>query len=215
MAAYWHATELDHVLFAVTDLPAAARAIEVEHGLRAQEGGQHPTWGTANWIVPLGAAYLELVAVIDAAAAGRSSFGRWIAASQSERLRPCGWAVRTGELDAIAVRLGLTIEDGSRRQSDGKLVSWRLTGVDEAAADPALPFFIEWAPGTLLPGRARTAPRDVGIAELRLSGDSHQIESWLGAHRVPIEIRPGSSAIAAVALRTASGARIVLGNTAS
>jgi hypothetical protein len=38
---------LDHVLVAMTDLAAAARAIEAEHGLTATEGGQHLLRGSA------------------------------------------------------------------------------------------------------------------------------------------------------------------------
>ena len=217
MAAQWHAPELDHVLVAVTDLAAAARAIQDEHGLVAQEGGRHPGWGTANCIVPLGDAYLELVTAVDAAEAARSSFGRWVTASQSELLRPLGWAVRTEGLDEVASRLGLTIEAGSRTGGDGELVRWRLAGVEEAAAEPALPFFIEWAPGTRLPSRTRTARAtgEVSIAEIRVSGDPYHIKSWLGAHQVPIDIRPGTSAITAVILRSASGDEIVLGTAQS
>ena len=216
LAAQRHAAELDHVLVAVTDLAAAARAIEDEHGLIAGEGGRHPGWGTANCVVPLGDAYLELVTAVDAAEAARSSFGRWVTASQSELLRPLGWAVRTEGLDEVASRLGLTIQVGSRTGRDGQLVRWRLAGVEEAAAEPALPFFIEWAPGTRFPGRARTAHAsgEVSIAEVRVRGDPHHIKSWLGTHQVPIDIRPGTSAITAVILRSASD-EIVLGTTES
>jgi hypothetical protein len=92
-----------------------------------------------------------------------------------------------------------------------------LAGVDDAAAERALPFFIEWALGTQLPGRARTAhpTGEVGAAEVCVSGDPREIESWLGSHCVPIEIGPGPSAITAVILRSASGDEIVLGATAS
>ena len=217
MAAQRHAAELDHVLVAVTDLAAAARAIEDEYGLSAEGGGRHPSWGTANRIVPLGDAYLELVTAVDAAVAARSSFGRWIAASQSELLRPLGWAVRTDDLDQVASRLDLTIEAGSRTGSGGEIVSWRLAGVEQAAAEPALPFFIEWAPGAALPGRASTAHTtgEVRIAELRVRGDPHDLNAWLGAHHVPIDIRPGRSAITAVTLASASGDEIVFDTTES
>jgi Glyoxalase-like domain len=217
VTAKGHAAELDHVLLAVTDLAGAVRAIEDEHGLPAEGGGQHPGWGTANYIVPLGDAYLELVTVVDADAAAHSSFGRWVAASQSELLRPLGWAVRTDELDEVASRLSLTIEAGSRTGRDGKLVRWRLAGVEEAAAEPALPFFIEWAPGTQLPGRARTvdATGEVALVEIRVSGDPHRLKSWLGTHEVPIDVRRGPSGITAVILRSASGDEIVLGTTKS
>ena len=209
------AAELDHVLLAVRDLAAAARTLEREHGVTAIEGGRHPGWGTANRIVPLGDTYLELVAVVDASEAARSSFGRWVAASQSEVLRPFGWAVRTRRLSDVAKRLDLTADEGSRTRRDGGLVAWRMAGVKEAAAEPALPFFIEWAPGTELPGHARTAhiAGEFRIAEVRVSGDHHRINAWLGAHHLPIDIRVGRSGITAVILRSASGDEIALATT--
>jgi Glyoxalase-like domain len=214
VAAQRHIAELDHVFLAVPDLAAAAHAIEQEHGLTAIDGGRHPGWGTANRIVPLGDAYLELISVVDATEAARSPFGRWVAASQSEQLRPLGWALRTQQLSEVATRLGLTIEAASRTGRDGGLVRWRLAGVDEAVAEPALPFFIEWAPGTRPPGRAHAvhAAGEVGIAGVRVTGDPNRISSWLGAHQVPIDIRPGESAFTAVILGAAIGGEIVLEN---
>jgi hypothetical protein len=67
--------QLDHVLIAVTDLAAAVEELEDRYGLAAVAGGRHPSWGTANMIVPLGETYLELVAVIDEDEAAESVFG--------------------------------------------------------------------------------------------------------------------------------------------
>ncbi len=94
-------------------------------------------------------------------------------------------------------------------------MSWRLAGVEEAGVEPALPFFIEWATGARLPGRAGTvhAAGEVDMAEIRVRGDTDRIKSWLGTHDVPIDIRPGTSAVTAVILRSASGDEIVLGTT--
>jgi len=55
--------QIDHVLIAVPDLGPSVRAVEEQLGMLSLEGGRHPDWGTANRIVPLGEAYLELVAV--------------------------------------------------------------------------------------------------------------------------------------------------------
>src|SRR6476469_4083347 len=52
-------------MIAVTDLDAAGREFEARHRLASVAGGRHPGWGTANRIVPLGDAYLELVAIVD------------------------------------------------------------------------------------------------------------------------------------------------------
>jgi Glyoxalase-like domain len=199
--------ELDHVLIAVSDLAAAAREIEARHGLASIEGGRHPGWGTANRIVPLGETYLELVAVVDESEAAQSPFGRWVAGVHPKLAQPLGWAVRTHQLDDVARRLGLTVEAGSRAGRDGQLVRWRLTGIEQAAAEPSLPFFIEWAHGTSLPGRAHTTHRAgaVRIAKLQLDGDTDRLTAWLGSHRLPITVRPGAPAVASILLTRALG----------
>ena len=92
--------------------------------------------------------YLELVAVVDEAAAAQNAFGRWVAAARSRTAQLLGWAVRTHELDDVADRLDLTIGTGSRATRSGQVLRWRLAGIEQAAAEPSLPFFIEWAPGT-------------------------------------------------------------------
>jgi hypothetical protein len=199
--------ELDHVLIAVADLATAARTIEARQGLASIEGGLHPDWGTANRIVPLGDAYLELVAVVDAAAAARSPFGRWVAGAHPVLARPLGWAVRTPHLDDVARRLELTVSAGSRATPSGRLVRWRLAGVEQASAEPSLPFFIEWEHGTPLPGRTPVAHRvgAVQIAKLRLDGDVDRLDTWLGSHRLPVAMRPGAPAITSIVLSGAGG----------
>lgn len=201
------ALELDHVLIAVTDLAAAARELEARHGLASIEGGRHRSYGTANRIVPLGNSYLELITVAEEPEAARSPVGSWVARVQCERGRPMGWAVRTDALDAVARRLGLTIRDGSRMASTGEMLRWRLAGLERAAAEPSLPFFIEWGPGTPFPGRAsvRHPAGAVRIQELRLAGDGDRIADWLGAQRLPITVRSGPPAVASIVLAGAAG----------
>lgn len=203
--------ELDHVLIAVADLEAAASEIEGRYGLTAVEGGRHSGWGTANWIVPFGENYLELVAVVDEADAARSPFGRWVAAARPAPFQVLGWAVRTRELDAIARRLELTISEGARAGRDGRLVRWRLVGVEQAATEPFLPFFIEWGQGTSPPGRADATHRagPVTIAELRLLGDADRLTTWLGDHLLPITLRAGAPAVDSVLVTGASGEIVI------
>jgi hypothetical protein len=205
--------ELDHVLIAVTDLGAAAREFEAGYGLASIEGGRHPGWGTANRIVPLGESYLELVAVVDAAEAAQSAFGRWVAAAPIEPSgRPFGWVVRTDELDEVARRLGLTVEAGSRAAPGSQLVRWRSAGIERLAAEPSLPFFIEWGQGTPLPGRAAvTHPAgSVAITRLELAGDADRLAVWLGNHRLPIAVSAGRPAVRKVVL-TGTAGEIVVG----
>jgi len=134
---------VDHILLATTDLGTASQALSDRLGLQAVEGGRHPDWGTANWIVPVGDAYLELVAVVDERVAERTAFCRWVASANAPVVKPIGWAVRTGSLDAVATRLGLTVHAGSRASPTGERLTWRLAGIERAAAEPIIPFFIE------------------------------------------------------------------------
>jgi len=188
----------------VADIRGAARAIEARHGLASVEGGRHPGWGTANRIVPLGDAYLELVAVADDAEAAQSPFGRWVAGARPGLL---GWAVRTRDLDAVARRLGLTVTPGSRATRGGRILRWRLAGIEQAAAEPALPFFIEWGAGTPLPGRSAAdhAAGRATIERLDLDGDADRLAAWLGGHELPIAVRAGPPAVTRVALAGAGG----------
>src|SRR5262249_32196298 len=191
------ALELDHVLIAVADLAAAGSEIEARHGLTSIEGGRHPGWGTANRIVPLGDAYLELVSVVDEEEAATSGFGRWVAAARPDPLQLLGWAVRTDDLDAVARRLDLEVIPGSRARPDGSVSRRRLAGAEHAALNPELPFFIEWGPGTTLPG---SAAADLGIASVRVAGDLGRLAAWLGPHDLPLEIVEGPPGIAGLVL---------------
>jgi hypothetical protein len=45
----------------------------------------------------------------------------------------------------------------------------------------------------------------VQIATLRLDGDADRLAAWLGAHRLPITVRPGTPAVASIVLTGAGG----------
>ena len=199
--------ELDHVLLAVHDLAAGASLLAERFGLASVEGGRHPGWGTANRIVPLDGAYLELVAVDDPGQAARTAFGRWIASIGDATARLVGWAARTERIEEVAGRLGLAVADGSRTRPDGHVLSWRVAGIDEAAAEPPLPFFIEWGAATPHPGRAQAkhAHGTVGVARLDIAGDAARLASWLGRHALPIAVKAGGPGVVSVTLSHAGG----------
>lgn len=200
------------MLIAVADLAAAAREMEERHGLASIEGGRHPGWGTANRIVPLGETYLELVAVVDEVEANQSVFGRWVASGSTIPSAPLGWAVRTPNVDDIARRLGLNVQAGSRVTASGTRLQWRSAGMEEAAADPSLPFFIDWAPGTELPGRAlvKHPGGSATITRVLIRGDSDRLSDWLDGHKLPIIVTPGNPKLTGIVLSRTDGG-IVLG----
>ena len=70
------AMKLDHVIYGTSDLDAAQALVEHELGLEVHPGGHHVGQGTHNRIVPLGNAYLELLAIDDPEEAAASPIGR-------------------------------------------------------------------------------------------------------------------------------------------
>jgi hypothetical protein len=194
---------LDHVVLGVADLDDAAAALLDEHGLHALPGGRHPLWGTANRIVPLGSAYLELVAVVDPEVAATSAFGSWVADMASGRCA-WGWAVRTSDIAATAARLGLDVVPGSRVTPVGTELRWQLAGVPSAVSDRTLPFFIEWGDGTPLPGTAYAdhPAGDVRVSALTVETDAAALGRWLDFADLSVTVRPGRSGVVSVELTT-------------
>jgi hypothetical protein len=190
---------VDHLLVATAGLDAAAAAAG-RLGLPVAGGGRHPGWGTANRIVPLGEAYLELIAVVDPAEAPSSPFGRWVAAAPPG---PMGWAVRVDDIEATATRLGLDLVPGSRATPDGRTLRWRTAGVERVAAEPSFPFFIEWEPGAPFPGAGGAR---VAIERIELRGDAAALAEWLGGAELPVAVRPGPPAVERFVLRGPRGA---------
>ncbi len=199
---------VDHVIYAVSDLDAAAARFSEEFGLGSVEGGRHPGWGTANRIVPLGSDYVELIAVVDRAEAAASVFGRPVMELVAGGDRLMGWAVATDDLQSIVGRLGLEVDRGSRTRPDGSILRWRLAGVAHAMATGASPFFIEWdGPPELHPGAAtadhRSEPR--GIAWIEVAAEQQSLGAWLGDGGLPVRITEGPQGLVAVGISAADG----------
>ena len=196
---------LDHVVFAVADLDEAAVRFREAVGLDSVEGGRHERWGTANRIVPLGDQYLELVAVVDEAAAARTGFGRGVLERASAG---GGWftlAVVADDLDAVAERLGLEIGSGSRTRPDGEVLRWRSAGLDDPRREPWMPFFLAWdVPDEMHPGRARAGHgvRAYWIAWVEAGGDAERLREWLGGEELPIRVIEGEPGLLRVGVAT-------------
>lgn len=202
--------QIDHVVIGVRDLDHAAAEFDDRYGLTAIEGGRHPGWGTANRLVPLGAAYLELVTVADQAEAASSEFGRWVSAMMDGQ-SGWGWAVRTDNLDDTAARLALEVVAGSRLSRSGATLQWRIAGVAQAAQEPWLPFFIQWGLDTPLPGRAPAVHHAgaVALEELVIEGDEERLHAWLGTTSLPLQVTPGTRGLTSFTITTPTNAIVV------
>ena len=160
-------TVIDHVLLPVGNLEDAARHMQERYGLQANPGGRHAAGGTANYIVPLGLQYLELIAVVEPAEIRDSHLGARVMQAVSEGRTFVAWALRTTDLDALRAKLigeGWElppIAEGSRRRPDGQVLSWRTQDVEKGAGPTAIPFVIEWKiPDGLHPGEADATHED-------------------------------------------------------
>jgi len=214
---------LDHVLVAVGDLGDSARRFTSRYGLQALEGGRHPGVGTANMIVPLESAYLELIAAVDTAEAAETPSGRRIAQAVAGGHTFAGWAVRTGDLDALRVHLrerGLDLPEpnpGARRRPDGVLLKWRTQFLTPFEVPSVLPFVIEWSvPAGMHPAEAAARhPSGAGrIRSIRL-GDPHasrateQLRVLLGDDIDAVVEDAGSSGVLSVEVETPNGVIVI------
>lgn len=116
--------------------------------------------------------------------------------------QPIGWAVRTDEVEDVGRRLGLPVRAGSRVTPNGDRLDWLAAGMEEAAADGSLPFFIEWGAGIPLPGKA-LVEHPLGtpaITQILIRGDVDRLAHWLGGDVLPITVSPGDPMLAGVVL---------------
>lgn len=203
---------LDHVVYAVPDLDEAAVRFRERFGLDSTEGGRHERWGTANRIVPLGDQYLELVAAVDAPAAAETGFGMGVL----ERAAGVGgWftiAAVADDLEAVASRLGIEVDSGSRTRPDGEAIRWRMAGLDDPRREPWMPFFLTWdVTNELYPGRARAGHgvRANGISWIEVGGDAERLHAWLGGDELAIRVGDGEPGIHRVAISIADGELVI------
>jgi catechol 2,3-dioxygenase-like lactoylglutathione lyase family enzyme len=186
---------LDHVIYGTSDLDAAQALVERELGLEVHPGGRHVGQGTHNRIVPLGNAYLELLAISDPDEAAASPVGSILAERIAQGDGLLSYAVSVDDVHVTAQRLGTPIVTVRRGELEG-----HLTGVEEALRTSYLPFF----------GRSRGRPAEAGQADLdwiEVSGDAARLNAWLGGAELPIRITEGAGAVRAVSIagKTFSG----------
>ncbi len=141
-------TGIDHIVIAVGDPETAAASLEASVGLRAAGGGRHPALGTANRLVWLGDAYLELIGVTDDALAAGSWIGRPTLAALDRGGGLATFALASDDLAADVARLrdfgghwdGPT--PGARVRDDGRTVAWSLAAPGHLGPEEP-PFLIE------------------------------------------------------------------------
>ncbi len=205
--------QVDHVVRAVPDLDREGERLLASFGLASVAGGVHPGWGTVNRIVPLGATYLELIAVADPEAAAASVFGRAVAERASGGGGWLALCLADDDLEATARSLSLEVRPGARALPDGHTIRWRGAGLEDPRRTPDLPFFIEWGSSDLHPGRTSVPhPRGVtSLAKIEVAGDESGFRAWTASADLPVSFAAREPlGIRVVTLTTAGGETLEL-----
>jgi len=160
----------DHLIYGAPDLERGRDEIERRLGVSPAVGGRHPQYGTRNALLAIGEeTYLEVMAPDPELPVPGD--GTLFGLDEMEEPRFVAWALRCEEIAAVAdraraegVELG-PVEEGSREQPDGTVLSWRLTDPRATPLDGAVPFLISWGS---TPHPAKSAPRGGELVELRV-----------------------------------------------
>ena len=171
-------SRIDHLVYASPDLERGVDHLHALLGVRATPGGRHPGWGTRNALIALGeSTYLEIIGPDPDQ--GMPSADLRFGIGDLDQPALVSWAVGTEELQQVvedAQRRGLdlgAISEGKRKQTDGTLLSWRLTA-HRLSPGGLIPFFINWGQP---PSPALGAAQGCSLRELG------------GIHPAPEEIR--------------------------
>jgi len=152
-------SSVDHLLLGVANLDHGIDWVEQRTGVRAAIGGSHPGAGTRNALLSLGGAqYLEIIAPDPA----QTTYGFRMDLKTMTEPRLVWWAAKASDIEAVAkkgrdARVQMVgPRDGSRVRPDGKMLKWKSLAIASDFAvdgiDP-IPFFIEWAEGTVHPSQ--------------------------------------------------------------
>ena len=192
---------LDHLVYAVPDLDAAAREFAVTAGVAPAEGGRHRGRGTRNVLVGFGeTSYLEIIGP-DPDNPADPGVAMPFGLDALTRPRLVAWAVHPAELEVAAAASAAAGADLggiwslSRRTPAGALLEWRLASAYPAPLDGVTPFLIDWGatphPAPALPG--------VTLRGLRATHpDPEAASAVLDALDVQLTVEPGPPALVAL-----------------
>ncbi len=175
----------------------------------SERGMYYPRAGTQHWVVPLlPPQCLEYLAIVNRDDAASGDVGAEVLAAEAAGGGLFAWAVLVDDLEAVAARHSLDIDDYTLPQPDGTLRGWRT-----ASGPSHLPFFIDYPSNgnraeRLMAGYERVghACRPTGFSRLVVEGGEAELLNWIGPNDLPIECVPGSRGLVRAEIRTADGA---------
>jgi hypothetical protein len=199
---------IDHLVYATPDLQAGIERIERMFGVRPTPGGQHPGRGTRNALVALGpSSYLEIIGPDpeQPAPAQPRPFG--IDRLTAPRLT--AWAAKGRDLerliaDAHGAGIGIgELTEGSRRRSDGVLLTWRYSDPRTVVDGGVAPFFIDWG---ATPHPSTTSVRGPRLRALTAEHpDPDATQATLRRLKIELPVRRGPAPALIATIDAASG----------
>jgi glyoxalase-like protein len=204
---------VDHLLLGTNDLDRGIAWFEQRTGVKATVGGSHPGRGTRNALAGLGGRhYLEIIAPDpDQPPANLMMNLRTLAEP-----RLIAWAAATEDIEGISRRIrdrGDTAapRDGSRARPDGRVLKWKTLPVETklAVADVnPIPFFIEWARGSVHP--SEDSPKGCSLTAFELEHpDPKRLASALAALGIEARVKQAAQVKLLATLNTPKG-RVLL-----
>jgi len=166
--------------------------IEALLGVRPARGGRHPSYGTHNALVSIGAeTYLEVIAPDPTARPPDRGTPFGLDSVRVPRL--VTWALRVEAITEAAAAAGLgTVAPGVRRTPDGTLLTWELTDPYAMPLDGAVPFLIRWGD---TPHPAGAAPRAGTLVGFRIEHpDPGRVRAALAPLRLDVEVTAAGTA---------------------
>jgi hypothetical protein len=187
------ATDVDHLMWGVSDLDEGIAYIEEKTGVKAVFGGQHPNRGTRNALISLGdRQYLEILAPDPAQPDVEEGRVTELKALANPRIMT--WAAGTKDIQAVEKGVlaadleSMGIQSGSRKKPDGTMLKWRNLTVG-GHDNYVVPFVIEWVAGSVHP--SEDSPKGCKLRELQLQHpDPDQVNSFLEAMGLKVRAVP-------------------------
>ncbi len=199
---------LDHLVYAVPDLAKARVELGQQLGIELSDGGAHPGRGSRNALFSLGeSSYVEVIGPDPEQ--GEPDNPRPFGIDDLSAARLVTWATGEMDLEARLERARKAGYDGgtafplSRELPDGTHLAWRVARPIVHGGDGLVPFLIDW--GTC-PHPALTSAKGCSLIELRaLHPDPPQIQSWLAAMGVDLDVRAGATPALIATMDTPNG----------
>lgn len=201
-------TRVDHLVLATPDLGEGIQFVRDRLGVEAIPGGHHPVYGTRNALVSLGAScYLEIIGPDNKVL--ETEEVKVFGIHELDEPKLVTWAANGRELEAFVesarhemIDLG-AVTLGSRRQPDGRELTWTFTDPLAARSGGVLPFFIDWG-DTRHPASA--LDRECELLEIRLyHPHADETRRRLGALGLDLAVTHAEAPRVAAKIRTPKG----------